>query len=169
MKDKISLKEALPKIQKEVKEKLKKVQKVHKDFHANISKFGKTIDKAFNLEQEKAYKDLPIPQDTLDYVIAEHLYREGLLSVGKTFERESHINVSEQYKQLFHELHHILEQLQKHKNLKPALLFVVLNVKIISNIYMMNQLDGAKKIARYCRVVEVLLSFKFTNCNTFNF
>jgi len=90
-------------------------QTAHKDYHSSLTKFGKSIDKCMKSNQEDALLRDPwqLNQDLLNQIIAEHLFREGCFEVADIFQKETNVQLTEEYKQSFMDMFHVLKQLEQ--------------------------------------------------------
>jgi hypothetical protein len=100
-----------------------KIANDYKELHAPISKLGKSVDKSFRADIEKA---TPTPfkyePSILHEVIAQHLYRQGRFDLGDLFAKETQIEETKakQMKEPFVEMYQILLSLREH-DLAPAI------------------------------------------------
>lgn len=94
-----------------------------KQLHGAIAKLGKALEKAFVSDICKAYRPVSFDQQTLDQVVAEHLFHEGKFAVGEAFIKEAGIVQSESLKKPFEAMHQVLKEIHAH-NLAPALQWV---------------------------------------------
>lgn len=106
------------------------MQKAHKEFHNDIGKYSKIVDKTFTIDPESAYMpEWNVDGKMLDTILAEHLYREGFASIAELIEKEAQIKIPDTYKLQFLELYAILDKLKKHDT-RDALLYVKCNYNI---------------------------------------
>ncbi|KAI8777676.1 E3 ubiquitin-protein ligase RMND5A-like [Biomphalaria glabrata] len=100
------------------------VSTCHKDLHGSVSKLGKTIDRNFTSDfssviTEGAF-DGEWRQTLLNEVICEHFLRQGMLDIAESLNEDASLELSQERKEPFLELHRILEALRQHI-LEPAL------------------------------------------------
>eukprot|EP00879_Flechtneria_rotunda_P020971 GHRR01022082.1.p1 GENE.GHRR01022082.1~~GHRR01022082.1.p1 ORF type:complete len:278 (+),score=107.40 GHRR01022082.1:190-1023(+) len=93
-----------------------------KELHSSINKLSKALDKAFDNQQDvcKALREASFDQQTLNKVIAEHLYREGRFELADEFVQEAALPGADELKAPYVALHTVLQQI-RHHNLAPAL------------------------------------------------
>ncbi|WVZ22373.1 hypothetical protein V8G54_000917 [Vigna mungo] len=92
-----------------------------------LNKYGRLLEKYFNPDISKAYRNIDIDIHTLNQIIANHFYRQGLFEIGDNFrdvvgEPESAAIM----KSRFLEMYQILEAMQN-QNLEPALNWAATN------------------------------------------
>lgn len=98
-----------------------------KELNVALSKYPKLLEKSFNPDISKAYRNVDHDTATVNYVIASHFYRQGLFDVGDCFvteamEPESIASIRSPYV----EMYQILEAM-KSRNLEPALKWATSN------------------------------------------
>ncbi|KAI4314464.1 hypothetical protein L6164_027371 [Bauhinia variegata] len=98
-----------------------------KELNAALVKYVKALEKSFNLDISKAYRNIDYDIHTLNQVVAGHFYRQGLFDVGDQFiseagEPESTATI----KSLFLEMYQILEAM-KNQDLGPAITWAATN------------------------------------------
>lgn len=106
---------------------LGQIESTQKDLNVALSKYGKLLEKNFNPDISKAYRNTDIDIRTLNQIIANHFYRQGLFDIGDHFlsavgEPES----AAAMKSPFLEMYQILEAMQN-QNLEPALNWAATN------------------------------------------
>lgn len=100
---------------------LSQMEGTQKELNLALTKYGKLHEKHFNPDISKAYRNVDIDIHTLNQIIANHFYRQGLFEIGDHFmsvvgEPESAAIM----KFPFVEMYQILEAMQN-QNLEPAL------------------------------------------------
>lgn len=106
---------------------LSQLEGSQKELNIALSKYAKTLEKSFNPDISKAYRNIEFDTHTVNQIIASHFYRQGLFDVGDCFISET--NESEgaaAMKSTFQEMYQILEAL-KLRNLEPALKWAAAN------------------------------------------
>ncbi|KAI3407232.1 uncharacterized protein J3R85_021177 [Psidium guajava] len=98
-----------------------------KELNVALSKYPKLLEKSFNPDISKAYRNVDLDTTTINYVIASHFYQQGLFDVGDCFvaeamEPESITSMRSPYV----EMYQILEAM-KSRNLEPALKWATSN------------------------------------------
>ncbi|CAK8560227.1 unnamed protein product [Lathyrus sativus] len=91
------------------------------------AKYGKQFEKYFNPDISKAYRNIDMDTRTINQIIANHFYRQGLFDVGDHF--LSAVGEPEPaaiMKSPFLEMYQILQAMQN-QNLEPALNWAVTN------------------------------------------
>lgn len=116
------------------KDVLNQISKEHKEYHAILSKFGKTIDK--NLNQgimDFSRKDIRIDLTVLNEIISQHFYRQGKFELAEFLIKESNLKPNLELKEQFNEMYVILDNMSK-KNLFPAMEWARKRVKELEKI-----------------------------------
>lgn len=91
-----------------------------KELNLGLSKYAKSLDKCFNPDISKAYRNVDFDVHTVNHIVASHFYRQGLFDIGDCFIHESHESDIANLKSAFTEMYNILEAMRL-KNLGPAL------------------------------------------------
>ncbi|GMH25276.1 hypothetical protein Nepgr_027119 [Nepenthes gracilis] len=116
----------------ELKSKLKEVSPItqfegtQNELNVALSKYTKQLEKSFNPDISKAYRNVDFEIRTVNQIIASHLYRQGLFDVGDSFIHEAGDEELAAMKSPFIELYCILDAL-KSSNLDPALKWAAAN------------------------------------------
>ncbi|KAK7360976.1 hypothetical protein VNO77_02997 [Canavalia gladiata] len=106
---------------------LSQMEGTQKELNVALSKYGKLLEKYFNPDISKAYRNIDIDIHTLNQIIASHFYREGLFDIGDQF--MSVVGQPESaavMKSPFLEMYQILEAMHN-ENLEPALKWAATN------------------------------------------
>lgn len=106
---------------------LSQMEGTQKELNVALTKYGKLLEKHFNPDISKAYRNIDIDRHTLNQIIANHFYHQGLFEIGDHFmsvvgEPESAAIM----KFPFVEMYQILEAMQN-LNLEPALNWAATN------------------------------------------
>ncbi|XP_061361058.1 protein RMD5 homolog [Gastrolobium bilobum] len=106
---------------------LSQMESSQKELNLALSKYGKLLEKYFNPDISKAYRNIDTDIHTLNQIIANHFYRQGLFDIGDHFlsvvgEPESAVIM----KSPFLEMYQILQAMQN-QNLEPALNWAATN------------------------------------------
>ncbi|KAF9607936.1 hypothetical protein IFM89_003856 [Coptis chinensis] len=104
------LKEAAPLIQLEGSQ---------KELNVGLSKYAKLLEKYFNPDISKAYRNVDFDTHTINQIIACHFYRQGLFDLGDCFMNEAKESLVA-LKSPYMEMYQILEAM-KSRNLEPAI------------------------------------------------
>lgn len=91
-----------------------------KELHGAVAKLGKIIDKEFDTDICGAFRQVNMDKATLDRVVAEHLFHEGMFDVADALVAEAGIPKGDALKAPYASMHAVLEELAK-KNLAPAM------------------------------------------------
>ncbi|KAL3525547.1 hypothetical protein ACH5RR_013919 [Cinchona calisaya] len=116
----------------ELKAKLKEIaplsqlEVAQKELNVALSKYQKRLEKSFNPDISKAYRNVDFDIHTINQIIASHFYREGQFDLGDCFVDEAREPKGEAAKSSFSELFQILEAM-KSRNLEPALKWAAIN------------------------------------------
>lgn len=97
---------------------LRQLEVPQKELNVALSKYPKALEKVFNPDISKAYRNIDFDIATVNQIIASHFYRLGLFDVGDCFVKEA--DEPDAARSLFQEMYHILEAM-KNRNLVPAL------------------------------------------------
>ncbi|CAK9155647.1 unnamed protein product [Ilex paraguariensis] len=115
----------------ELKTKLKEIAQpnqlegTQKELNIALSKYPKLLEKSFNPDISKAYRNFDFDVHTVNQIIASHFYRDGLFDLGDCFINEAG-EADARDKVFFQEMHQILEAM-KSLNLEPALNWAATN------------------------------------------
>ncbi|KAH7520381.1 protein RMD5 homolog [Ziziphus jujuba] len=117
----------------ELKTKLKdmapvtQLESTQKDLNSALSKYPKLLEKSFNPDISKAYRNIEFDTHTVNQIIASHFYRQGLFEIGDLFVQEANEPESVAViKSQFQDMYQILEAM-KSQNLEPALKWATSN------------------------------------------
>ncbi|CAI9110541.1 OLC1v1010590C1 [Oldenlandia corymbosa var. corymbosa] len=119
-------------ILQELKAKLKEVaplsqlESTQKDLNVALTKYPKLLEKSFNPDIAKAYRNVDFDTQIVNQIIASHFYREGQFELGDCFVNEARVSEGEAAKSSFFEMYQILEAM-KLRNLEPALKWAASN------------------------------------------
>ncbi|PON93733.1 Ubiquitin-protein ligase [Trema orientale] len=97
-----------------------------KELNVNLSKFPKLLEKTFNPDISKAYRNVDFDYHTVNQIIANHFYQQGFFDLGDSIINEAGEPEAAVVKFQFFEMHQILEAM-KVRNLEPALRWVYAN------------------------------------------
>ncbi|KAL1569909.1 protein RMD5 [Salvia divinorum] len=116
----------------ELKTKLKAIAPLNhlegtqKELNMALTKFPKLLEKSFNPDISKAYRNIDFDLHTVNQIIASHFYRESQFDLGDCFINESQELEAAAGKFPFLEMFQILEAM-KSRNLEPALSWAARN------------------------------------------
>ncbi|XP_018811395.1 protein RMD5 homolog [Juglans regia] len=100
---------------------LSQLEGTQKELNIALSKYAKVIEKSFNPDIAKAYRNIEFDVHTVNQIIAIHFYRQGFFDIGDCFISEAReLESAASIKSSFLEMFQILEAM-KHWNLEPAL------------------------------------------------
>ncbi|KXZ50205.1 hypothetical protein GPECTOR_17g842 [Gonium pectorale] len=104
---------------------LKDINSSTKEFHTAISKFGKALEKAVDLDTDLCRCLRPCPAASSDpsllaRLLAEHAYRCGAFGLGDTLVGEAGLMDADQLRAPHAAVHEVLQQIRA-RNLAPAL------------------------------------------------
>ncbi|KAK0604545.1 hypothetical protein LWI29_016735 [Acer saccharum] len=106
---------------------LSQLEGTQKELNVAVSKYIKVLEKSFNPDIAKAYRNIEFDTHTVNQIIASHFYRQGLFDVGDCFISETkESECAAVMKSIFQEMYQILEAM-KMRNLEPALKWVAAN------------------------------------------
>ncbi|GAB4848836.1 hypothetical protein Ancab_003630 [Ancistrocladus abbreviatus] len=99
---------------------LSQLEGTQKELNVALSKYTKQLEKSFNPDISKAYRNVDFDIHTVDQIIANHLYRQGMFDIGDCFTNEAGEQEASAMKSPFIEMYRILEAI-KSRDLDPAL------------------------------------------------
>lgn len=103
---------------------MSQLEGTQKDLHIGLSKYAKILEKTFNPDISKAYRNVDFDSQTINQIIATHFYRHGLFDLGDCFMHEQSSELPENavaaLKSPFMEMFKILDAMTS-RNLEPAL------------------------------------------------
>lgn len=99
---------------------LSQLESSQKELNGALSRYPKQLEKFFNPDISKAYRNIDFDSHAINQIIASHLYREGLFEVGDYFANEAGEQEATALKLPFIEMSHIRQAMKSH-NLEPAL------------------------------------------------
>ncbi|XP_022869641.1 protein RMD5 homolog, partial [Olea europaea var. sylvestris] len=102
---------------------LSKLEGTQKDVNSALSKYSKLLEKSFNPDISKAYRNIDFDIHTVNRIIADHFYQEGQFILGDCFVDEPEAAAK---KSPFLEMYQILEAIRS-QNLEPALQWATTN------------------------------------------
>ncbi|XVE94064.1 hypothetical protein REPUB_Repub01dG0248200 [Reevesia pubescens] len=105
---------------------LHQLEGLQKERNINLSKYPKLLDKSFNPDISKAYRNVDFDFHLVNQIIAGHFYRQGLFDLGDCLINEAGEPEAIAIRSHFLEMYQILEAL-KVKNLEPALNWIIAN------------------------------------------
>ncbi|GAV65106.1 CLTH domain-containing protein/zf-RING_LisH domain-containing protein [Cephalotus follicularis] len=105
---------------------LQQFEVTQKELNISLSKYQKLLDKCFNSDISKAYRNVDFDFHTVNQIIANHFYQQGLFDIGDCFINEAVEPEAPMLKSQFLEICHILEAMRV-RNLQPALNWVSAN------------------------------------------
>ncbi|OWM63694.1 protein RMD5 homolog [Punica granatum] len=97
---------------------------VQKELNANIGKYMKLLEKYFNPDISKAYRNVDFDFHTVNKILVGHFYRQGLFEIGDCLVNEARNPEATELRSHFWEMHHIVEALRA-KDIDPALKWVL--------------------------------------------
>ncbi|CAI9763581.1 unnamed protein product [Fraxinus pennsylvanica] len=105
---------------------LSKLEGTQRELNSALSKYPKLLEKSFNPDISKAYRNIDFDIHTVNQIIADHFYREGQFILGDCFVDESREPEAAAKKSPFLEMYQILEAMRS-QNLEPALQWAATN------------------------------------------
>ncbi|KAL6839525.1 hypothetical protein ACP4OV_030795 [Aristida adscensionis] len=105
---------------------LNQLESCQKELNVALSKYIKLLEKSFNPDISKAYRNVDFEVHTINNIIANHFYRQGLFDLGDLFIHECGESTGASLKLSFQEMYAILEAMQA-RNLEPALSWAAKN------------------------------------------
>uniref|UniRef100_J3MEN8 CTLH domain-containing protein n=1 Tax=Oryza brachyantha TaxID=4533 RepID=J3MEN8_ORYBR len=105
---------------------LNQLEGCQKELNVALSKYLKLLEKSFSPDISKAYRNVDFEASTINSIIANHFYRQGLFDLGDLFVSECGESDGAHLKLQFQEMYSILEAMQV-RNLQPALSWAAKN------------------------------------------
>jgi hypothetical protein len=105
---------------------LNQLEGCQKELNVALSKYLKLLEKSFNPDISKAYRNVDFEASTINNIIANHFYRQGLFDLGDSFVHECGESDGSYLKSSFQEMYGMLEAMQA-RNLEPALSWAAKN------------------------------------------
>lgn len=97
------------------------LESTQKELNIALSKYPKLLEKSFNPDISKAYRDIEFNTHLVNQIIASNFYQQGLFEVGDLFVNEAkELESAAVVKSQFEDMYQILEAM-KGQNLEPAL------------------------------------------------
>lgn len=97
-----------------------------KESYTNLSKYPKQLEKFFNPNISKAYRNVDFDYHIVNQIVASHFYRQGLFDIGDCLIKEAGEPELSELRSQFFEMYRILEGIRT-KDLEPALKWVSAN------------------------------------------
>ncbi|KAG2704877.1 hypothetical protein I3843_05G026300 [Carya illinoinensis] len=91
-----------------------------KELNLNLSKYQKLLERFFNPDISKAYRNVDFDLHIVNQILASHFYREGLFDLGDSILNDAGEPEATVLKSQFLDMHQILEAARL-RNLEPAL------------------------------------------------
>ncbi|KAJ9159266.1 hypothetical protein P3X46_024783 [Hevea brasiliensis] len=99
---------------------LNQLEGSQKELNIDLSKYPKLLEKSFNSDISKTYRNVDFDFHIVNQIIASHFYRQGQFDLGDCLINEAGEPEATALRSQFLELHQILDAI-KVKNLEPAL------------------------------------------------
>lgn len=126
------------------------LETTQKELNISLSKYPRLLEKSFVPDISKAYRNVDFDFHTVNQIILNHFYRQGLFDIGDCFINESNEPEPTTLKTQFLEMYQILDAM-KSRNLDPALHWVSANREKLKQ----NDLNLEMKLHRL-QFVEIL-------------
>lgn len=104
----------------------KELETSQKELNTNLSKSLKLLEKVFNLDLSKGYRKIDFDAQTINQIIRDHLFLQGLFDVGDCLIKEAGTPEVSVLRSQLVDMYQILEAFHA-KNLQPALNWVSAN------------------------------------------
>ncbi|XWS55233.1 hypothetical protein CRYUN_Cryun10bG0157700 [Craigia yunnanensis] len=105
---------------------LHQLEGLQKERNINLSKYPKLLEKSFNPDISKAYRNVDFDFHIVNQIVASYFYRQGLFDLGDCLINEAGEPEAIAIRSHFLEMYQTLEAL-KVKNLEPALNWITAN------------------------------------------
>jgi E3 ubiquitin-protein transferase RMND5 len=106
---------------------LSQVVGCRKELDLAIAKYAKLLERTFNPDISKAYRNVEMDIPTINGIIASHFYRQDQFEIGDGFSSEAQVSDSDILKSPFREMHSIIQSMKQSHDLGPALAWVARN------------------------------------------
>lgn len=126
------------------------LETTQKELNISLSKYPRLLEKSFIPDISKAYRNVDFDFHTVNQIILNYFYRQGLFDIGDCFINESNEPEPTTLKTQFLEMYQILDAM-KSRNLDPALHWVSANREKLKQ----NDLNLEMKLHRL-QFVEIL-------------
>lgn len=126
------------------------LETTQKELNISLSKYPRLLEKSFVPDISKAYRNVDFDFHTVNQIILNHFYRQGLFDIGDCFINESNEPEPTTLKTQFLKMYQILDAM-KSRNLDPALHWVSANREKLKQ----NDLNLEMKLHRL-QFVEIL-------------
>lgn len=126
------------------------LETTQKELNISLSKYPRLLEKSFVPDISKAYRNVDFDFHTVNQIILNHFYRQGLFDLGDCFINESNELEPTTLKTQFLKMYQILDAM-KSRNLDPALHWVSANREKLKQ----NDLNLEMKLHRL-QFVEIL-------------
>ncbi|GMI73358.1 hypothetical protein like AT4G37880 [Hibiscus trionum] len=110
---------------------LKQLEGVQKERNINLGKYPKLLEKSFNPDISKAYRNVDFDFHIVNQIVADHFYQQGLFDLGDSLIDEAGEPEAIAIRSHFLEMYQVLEAL-KVKDLEPALNWIAVNREKLS-------------------------------------
>nr|CAD1841698.1 unnamed protein product [Ananas comosus var. bracteatus] len=104
----------------------------YKEINVLLVKYIKLLEKTFNPDISKAYRNVDFDTHIINEIIAAHFYRQGLFDLGDCFVNESNESQAASLKSQFQEMYSILEAMKSSKSLESAINWATKNSEQLS-------------------------------------
>lgn len=105
---------------------LSQMEGTQKELNIALSKYPKILEKLFNPDIAKAYRSVDFDTHTINQIIANHFYREGMFDLCDCFVNEAKETEAATLRTPFMEMYEILNAM-KSRDLEPALTWAATN------------------------------------------
>ena len=105
---------------------LHQLEASQKELNLNLSKYPKLLEKFFNPDISKAYRNVDFDFHIVNQTVANHFYRQGMFDLGDSILNEAGEPEATALRSQFLEMHQILEAVRG-RNLEPALKWACIN------------------------------------------
>lgn len=112
---------------------LQQLEGSHKEWNQSLSKYQKLLEKLFNPDISKAYRNVDFDTHIINQIIASHFYRQGLSDLGDSIINEAGEPEATALRSQFLEMHKIIEAMRG-RNIQPALSWVTANQERLAKI-----------------------------------
>ncbi|KAF2320681.1 hypothetical protein GH714_029965 [Hevea brasiliensis] len=109
---------------------LNQLEGSQKELNIDLSKYPKLLEKSFNSDISKTYRNVDFDFHIVNQIIASHFYRQGQFDLGDCLINEAGEPEATALRSQFLELHQILDAI-KVKNLEPALKWASTNREML--------------------------------------
>lgn len=102
------------------------LQGSQKEMNTTLSKFEKLLEKSYHPDMSRACRRVDFDINTMNKLLVHYLYRQGLFEIGDCLVKETEVEVEEEARSQYQELHRLTESM-KLRDIEPAMRWLSAN------------------------------------------